>query len=246
MSRFRPRGDVEIDGILPVDKPTGPTSHDIVAEVRRRFRLRKVGHGGTLDPMATGLLLLLLGRGAKLSERIMGSDKTYEGVMTLGVSTDSQDADGEVLEERPWTGVTREQVEEQMRARVGDQMQTPPMVSAVKIDGVPLYKRARKGETVDRPARLIHVYRFQLDDFRPPEVAFTLKCTKGAYVRTLCHEIGEALGCGAHLSALRRTRIGSFDIRQAVTMEALADGGLDELQRKLISISAYLAGEQTP
>ena len=141
------------DGLLLVDKPAGPTSHDLVDEIRRHFRLEKVGHGGTLDPMATGLLIILLGRGTKLSNYVMGADKVYEGLMHLGETTDTEDLDGKILTQADCSGVTRESVEREMSKRVGDLMQTPPMVSAVKVNGVPLYKLARKGKTVELSLR---------------------------------------------------------------------------------------------
>lgn len=209
------------DGLLLVDKPSGLTSHDVVARIRRQFRIPKVGHGGTLDPMATGLLILLLGKGTKISERVMGHDKTYEGILRLGIETDSQDADGQVVAEHDPAAVTAEQVAAQMKARLGDQMQTPPMVSAIKIKGVPLYKLARKGQTVERPPKLIHVYRFDLLDFTPPDVRFVVECTKGTYIRTLAHDMGRSLGVGAHLVQLRRTRIGRFDIARATPLDEL-------------------------
>ncbi len=224
MNQFRSYQPTEFDpwdGVLLIDKPATFTSHDVVAKVRNHFRLKKVGHGGTLDPLATGLLILLLGRGTRLSDRIMGSDKTYEGVMRLGISTDSQDADGQVIEERSAAHVSEDLLREQMAKRVGDQMQTPPMVSAVKKNGVPLYKLARKGETIEREARFIHVYQFQLNGKTGDEASFTLRCTKGTYVRTLCADIGEELGCGAHLKALRRTRSGNFSIDDAITLPDL-------------------------
>ena len=236
--RSPPKHD-PFDGILLVDKPTGWTSHDVVAHVRGRFRLRKVGHGGTLDPMATGLLILLLGRGTKLSERIMGTDKEYEGTLRLGIRTDSQDADGEVVEERDPSAVTEEQLRAEFRKRVGDQMQTPPMVSAIKQKGVPLYKLARKGKEVERTARLIHLYRFDLLEFTPPDARFRMKCTKGTYVRTLCDDIGEALGCGAHLSSLRRTAIGNLHVDHAQSLEDLVNGSLEELGEHVTPIYAF-------
>ncbi|MDD4341030.1 MAG: tRNA pseudouridine(55) synthase TruB [Kiritimatiellae bacterium] len=209
------------DGLLLVDKPSGPTSHDIVAQIRRRFRYDKVGHGGTLDPMATGLLVLLIGKATKISERVMGHDKTYEGILRLGLETDSQDADGQIIAEHDPSAITFEQVEAQMKARLGDQLQTPPMVSAIKIKGVPLYKLARKGQTVERPPKLIHLYRFELLEFTPPDVRFVVDCTKGTYVRTLAHDIGQALGVGAHLTQLRRTHIGRLDIANAAPLDEL-------------------------
>lgn len=228
-----------LDGLLLVDKPSGPTSHDIVAKIRYQFRIPKVGHGGTLDPMATGLLVILLGKGTKISERVMGHDKTYEGVFRLGIETDSQDADGKIVAEHDPAGVTAEQVAEQLRTRLGDQMQMPPMVSAIKIKGVPLYKLARKGQTVERPPKLVHLYRFDLLDFTPPDVRFIVECTKGTYVRTLAHDIGQALGVGAHLTQLRRTHIGRLDIANAATFDELL--ALPALDGRVIPLAAALA-----
>ena len=226
------------DGLLLVDKPSGPTSHDIVAKLRHRFRIPKVGHGGTLDPMATGLLIILLGKGTKISERVMGHDKTYEGVLRLGVETDSQDADGQIVAEKDAAAITAEQVAEQMKARLGDQMQMPPMVSAIKIKGVPLYKLARKGETVERPPKLIHLYRFDLLDFTPPDVRFVVECTKGTYVRTLAHDVGQSLGVGAHLVQLRRTKIGQLDVAKAFALDDLLAGS--SLDGKIIPLATAL------
>ena len=231
----RETGD-SLDGVLLVDKPSGPTSHDIVDCVRELFKLEKVGHGGTLDPMATGLLIILLGRGTKLSNYVMGSDKSYEGVMHLGVSTDSQDLDGKILSQKPVVGVTREMIQAEMAKKVGDLLQTPPMVSAVKQHGVPLYKLARKGQTVEREPKLIHLFEFNLLDFAAPFVWFYLRCSKGTYVRTLCSDIGEALGCGAHLKQLRRTQSGSFHIDKAVPLEKLVDLNKSDLASLLIPI----------
>ena len=228
------------DGVLLVDKPRGPTSHDLVDQVRRRFGLRKVGHGGTLDPMATGLLLLLLGRATKLSARFMGSDKTYEGTLQLGVATDSYDADGQVVREADYRHVTHEQLEGEMRRRVGDLFQTPPMVSAVKVQGVPLYRRARRGETIERPPRLVHVYEFRLKAFTPPAADFVVRCTKGTYVRSLCADVGDALGCGAHLSALRRTQSGDFKLDEAVTLDTLMACDREAMMARIVPLSRFL------
>jgi tRNA pseudouridine55 synthase len=225
-----------IEGLLLVDKPSGPTSHDIVDAIRRQFRFNKVGHGGTLDPMATGLLVILLGRGTKLSNYIMGSDKTYEGVMRFGVSTDTDDADGEETGRADCSGVTRVQVEAEMRKLTGDIMQTPPMVSAVKKNGVPLYKLARKGQVVEREPRLIHVYEFALKEFALPDAGFLLRCTKGTYVRTLCSDIGRALGCGAHLCRLRRTQSGSLTLDRAVAFDKLMNMDSSQLEELVIPV----------
>lgn len=225
-----------LNGMLLVDKPSGMTSHDVVDKIRRTFKLPKVGHGGTLDPQATGLLIIMLGQGTKLSNRIMGSDKVYEGVMRLGVSTDSQDVDGNIVEERDFSGVTREDVEEEMRSLTGDIMQTPPMVSAVKKNGVPLYKLARKGKTVKREPRLIHVYNFSLLSFELPDASFRLRCSKGVYVRTLCHDIGEKLGCGAHLKELRRTESGQFNVEDAALLDDILKMDVQELRNIVIPV----------
>ncbi len=225
-----------VHGVLLVDKPSGWTSHDVVAKIRNHFGFDKVGHGGTLDPMATGLLPILLGRGTKLSQQVMGTDKIYEGEMLLGIETDSHDADGQVTREADASGITREQIEAEMRKRIGDQMQLPPMVSAVKKDGVPLYKLARKGKTIEREPRLIHVYDFTLLAFEPPKARFVLKCTKGTYVRTLCADIGQALGCGAHLCALSRTRTGGLELKDARPLDTILKMDLAELEKATIPV----------
>ena len=228
------------DGILLVDKPAGPTSHDVVDDIRRRFQLDKVGHGGTLDPQATGLLLILTGRGTKLSNDLMGADKTYEGEATFGSSTTTQDFEGEVVDSADPSGLTEASVGEAMTTFVGDRMQTPPMVSAVKKDGVPLYKLARKGKTVDRPAKLIHIYDFTALDMTLPTMRFRISCTKGTYVRTVCHELGASLDCPAHLSALRRTRIGQFDLKDAATLTDILSWDYDQLVEHVLPVQKVL------
>jgi len=241
--RFRapapPTGLDALDGILVVDKPSGPTSHDIVAMIRRHFSLRKVGHGGTLDPQATGVLIILLGRGTKLSSIFVGSDKAYKGEIHLGIATTSQDAQGDVIKEGDCSHVTREQLQEEMDKFTGDILQKPPMVSAVKIDGVPLYKRARKGQVVERKERLIHIYEYTLDDFHPPKGNFFVRCTKGTYVRSLCADVGEALGCGAHLSALRRTQSGKFSIKDALALDDILSMSREELEKVVVPIHKF-------
>ena len=241
--RFRapapPRQISPFDGILPVDKPAGPTSHDIVDKVRKHFGIKKVGHGGTLDPGATGLLILLLGKGTKLSNRFLTGDKTYEGTLCLGRETDSQDADGETVAEADPSGVTREQVEAETRKLIGDIYQLPPMVSAIKINGVPLYKRARKGEVVERPPRLIHVYEFRLLEWNLPEVRFMVRCSKGTYVRTLCHDIGQGLGCGGHLAKLRRTECGKLTLNEAIGLDALLELTGDQLKERILPLHQF-------
>jgi len=202
------------DGALLIDKPCGPTSHDVVASIRRQFNLEKVGHAGTLDPNATGLLILLLGRGTKLSERLMSSDKVYDGTAKFGEATDSYDSDGEITSSLPVPPLTLDELNEYASEFVGDIMQTPPMVSAVKKDGVPLYKLARKGVEVERKPKLIHVYSFRFTSYAEPLGHFRVACTKGTYVRSLAHELGEKAGCGAHLTQLRRVTSGRFDVEE--------------------------------
>ena len=235
----RPRDFDPSDGILIVDKPSGPTSHDIVAVIRRKFGFRKVGHGGTLDPRATGLLVILVGRGTKLSNRFMSSEKTYEGTLRLGIATDTQDADGEIIAEAPCDNISRERLEEEMAKMRGDIHQIPPMVSAIKVDGVPLYKRARKGQTVERKPRLVHIHSFNLIDLTPPRARFTIHCTKGTYVRTICADIGEALGCGAHLEDLRRTSSGKLTIDQATPLDSLLALDRKALIDKIVPMSRF-------
>jgi tRNA pseudouridine55 synthase len=226
----------EMEGVLLVDKPKGLTSHDVVYRLRRKLSMKKIGHAGTLDPMATGLLVMLIGKATRISQYLMSVDKAYEGEATLGVVTDSQDAEGEVLTTMPVPELTEAQVREAIKGFLGDQYQTPPMHSAIKIDGVPLYKMARKGEEVEREPRFIRVMAFDLLSFTPPRLTFRLLCTKGTYVRTIAHDLGQKLGCGAHLSALRRTGSGQFDIAQCLTLEAIEGMSLPEIEKRLIPV----------
>src|SRR5687767_6868864 len=181
--------DIEpFDGALLIDKPSGPTSHDVVDAIRRKFRIKKVGHCGTLDPAATGLLIIVLGKATKLSEKLMSDDKVYEGTIKFGETTDSYDADGELVTSLPVLPMTLDELNESASSFLGDQMQTPPMVSAIKKDGVPLYKLARKGIEVDRPARLIRIYNFRFTKYEEPLGEFKVACTKGTYVRSIVHD----------------------------------------------------------
>jgi tRNA pseudouridine55 synthase len=226
----------EFDGVLLIDKPTDHTSHDVVARVRGILKMKRVGHAGTLDPMATGLLVILLGKATKLSQYLMSADKTYTGSITLGQITNTQDAEGEVLETRPVPPLSEAQVRAALAAMQGDQYQTPPMFSAIKIKGQPLYKAARAGEEIEREPRFIRVRRFELTRWAPPAVLdFVVDCTKGTYVRTLAHDLGAKLGCGAHLSALRRTVSGPLRIENAVTLEQLQQTPLAEVEKLLLA-----------
>ena len=244
-ARPSPSGSEDFDGLLLVDKPAGMTSHDVVARIRRTYRIKKVGHGGTLAPNATGLLVILLGKGTSLSNEVMGGDKRYQGEMLLGTETDSQDIDGQVVATLPFDLVTAEQLQARMNEFVGDSYQTPPMVSAIKKDGVPLYTLARKGQPVEREPRLIHVYRFNLLDFKPPLASFDVVCGKGTYVRPLCHDIGRKLGCGACLNALRRTASGTLDVADALPLDQILTLDGAALAARIIPCFQYLDAKRT-
>src|SRR5580704_7877418 len=215
------RSLTELDGVLLVDKAPGMTSHDVVAMVRRKLNTKKVGHCGTLDPLATGLLLIVLGRGTKIQDLLMCEDKEYAGTMTLGATTDSQDADGQIVETKPVPEFSREQIDAAFAKFHGDFYQMPPMVSAIKKEGVPLYKLARQGKVVEREPRFVHVFAHQINAVRLPEIDFRVVCSKGFYVRTYAFDIGNELGCGAHLKTLRRTKSGRFDLQRSVTVDDL-------------------------
>ena len=223
-----------LDGAILIDKPAGPTSHDVVDALRRHFKIPKVGHCGTLDPAATGLLILVLGRGTKLSEKLMSDDKVYEGTIKFGETTNTYDADGDLAASLPVPPITLEQLNEMGEQFVGDLMQVPPMVSAIKKDGVPLYKLARKGIEVQREPRLIHIYKFLFSSYQEPVAHFSLDCTKGTYVRSLAHEMGEKIGCGAHLASLRRSRSGKFDVADATPLKEILKLTPRELEARVI------------
>lgn len=214
-----------MDGVLNIDKPAGITSHDVVDRVRRIFGVRRVGHAGSLDPIATGVLLVCVGKATRIVEFLMDAEKEYEGVMTLGVTTDTEDSSGRVLSETDSCHVTRQQILDTLPAFIGDIMQTPPMVSALHHEGKRLYELARQGETAPREPRPVTVKEIELLDFEEgehPQARLRVVCSKGLYVRTLFADIGDALGVGAHMSALRRTRIGRFVIDESVNLGSLA------------------------
>src|SRR5580765_8360402 len=223
-----------LDGALLIDKPAGPTSHDVVDAIRRQFNIKKVGHCGTLDPNATGLLIIVLGRGTKLSERLMSDDKVYEGAMKFGETTDSYDAAGELVASLPVPPLTIDELNATSAQFVGDLMQMPPMVSAVKKDGVPLYKLARKGLDVKRKERMIHIYSFRFTKYEEPIGQFRVACTKGTYVRTLAHDLGEKVGCGGHLATLRRIVAGKFDVADALPLDQVLALSTTELEKRVI------------
>jgi len=226
-----------LEGILLIDKPEGCTSHDVVDRVRRKLRMKRIGHAGTLDPLATGLLIILVGKATKASSYLMSLNKTYEGTLKFGEATDSHDSDGKILEvkEVPST-LTSESLEAEMHSFLGDQYQTPPMFSAKKVNGVPLYKLARKGKTIAREPRLIHVFSFKLQSEESKAPAFELKCSKGTYVRTIVHDLGQNVGCGAHLTQLRRTATEHFDVRDAVDLKSFEAMEIGEIKKALVPL----------
>lgn len=219
-SRSTSKASSERPGVLAIEKPAGRTSHDVVARVRRILGGAKVGHAGTLDPDATGVLVICIGPATKISSFLMEAEKIYEGCARLGVTTDTQDASGEVLQERS-VNATEEDVRREAAAFVGKIEQVPPMYSAVKVGGQKLYRLARKGLEVERPARPVTIYSLDVTDVSMPTFDFTVRCSKGTYVRTLVHDIGERLGCGGHLVRLSRARQGGFDRASALPWEAL-------------------------
>jgi len=223
-----------INGLLLVDKEQDWTSHDVVNFVRRRFNLSKCGHCGTLDPFATGLLVLLLGKATKLQDQLLGQDKIYAGTIHFGVETDSEDRTGKITAEADIVSITEATVAAASQTFLGPQMQTPPMVSALKVKGQPLYKLARQGKVIAREPRPISIHSFALTAFRLPEVDFVVHCSKGTYIRTLAADLGRLLGCGAHLQELRRLASGDFRVEDAHSMAELKSWELPELQSNVL------------
>lgn len=230
-------------GVLLVDKDPGFTSHNAVALCRRILNTKKVGHCGTLDPMATGMLIVVVGKATKMQDLLMCEDKVYTATMKLGIETNSQDADGEVVAVKPTQDITEDAIREAFRHFTGAFDQVPPMYSAVKINGVPCYKLARKGKEVERKARRVQVLSYEITriDTAAAEVDFTVHCSKGFYVRTYAYDIGQYLGCGAHLTELRRIRSGHFDISEAIDVPSLKAASREELAAKLLPIEKVLA-----
>lgn len=211
-----------ISGVLVVDKPVGLTSHDVVQIVRRGTNIRRAGHTGTLDPRASGVLVILIGPAVRLSEYVSASDKRYQAVVRLGASTDTYDAEGSILSTST-VNITEEQFEKTLQQFVGSIEQVPPPYSAVKVKGKKAYEMAREGEEVNLEPRTIHVYSLDLLEWAPPEAVIDVYCSSGTYVRSLAHDLGEILGCGAHLVGLRRTKSGRFTLRDAVPLRKLKE-----------------------
>lgn len=225
-----------LDGILLIDKPTGCTSHDVVNKLRRKLSIKRIGHAGTLDPLGTGLLIMLIGKATKASQYLMNLEKEYEATIKLGESTDSQDADGSILEAKPVPSIEEENLKELLKAFEGDQYQTPPMYSAKKVNGVPLYKLARKGKEIAREPRPIKILKLELKSLQLPFLKVYIHCSKGTYVRTLAHDIGQKIGCGAHLTELRRVASSHFRVCDAISLNHLENMELTEIKNRLIPL----------
>jgi len=240
--RFKNKGR-RLDGILLLDKPIGLTSNAALQQVKHLFRARKAGHTGSLDPQASGLLPICFGEATKLSAYLLESDKAYEGTCKLGVITRTADAEGEVVETRPVAGVDEARVREVLASFLGEIQQIPPMHSAVKVNGQPLYKLAHQGLEIEREPRTVHIYELEMTRLEGDELDIRLRCSKGTYVRALAEEIGTALGCGAHLSALRRTQAGPFHIEDAVSLAELeheAEADREALDAHLLPMETAL------
>lgn len=209
-----------LDGVLPLDKPTGMTSHDVVQQLRRVSGQRRIGHTGTLDPLATGLLVLCFGRATRFVEYLMGQPKQYVATVRLGQSTDSYDADGELVAEKP-VAATVADIEAALDAFRGEIQQAAPIFSAIKRQGTPLYKLAREGRAVERPLRTVTFYELAIVAWQKPDLTLLVRCSPGTYVRSLAHDLGEALGCGGHILALRRTASGTLSVKDAVAPAAV-------------------------
>ncbi|MDR3273773.1 MAG: tRNA pseudouridine(55) synthase TruB [Puniceicoccales bacterium] len=233
--------DNDISGVLLIDKPVGLTSHDVVHEIRRVTGVKRVGHAGTLDPLATGLLIVLIGRATKISQFLIDLDKNYEGTMQLGIETDSHDAEGNIVAQRHIQDITLERLREAAVTFKGDIEQVPPMFSAKKLNGKPLYKLARQGKVVERQSNLVTIFKFEIGNLCADRVDFCIRCSKGTYVRTIAHDLGQMLGCGAHLTALRRTKIGEFLVTDAHSLSKICAMSPDEIGEHLII--SYLANK---
>jgi tRNA pseudouridine55 synthase len=235
-----------LDGVLVIDKARGPTSSDVVLQVKRLLKMRRVGHTGTLDPLATGVLPLCLGRATRLSIFLSDQDKSYRAQVRLGIRTDTGDSEGKVVSERPVPPLNEEGLERALRTLRGPQMQTPPMYSAVKMGGRKLYELARQGKQVERTARPIEVHELALEEWRPTLLTLRIRCSKGTYVRVLAEDLGERLGCGAHLTELRRLQSGPFDIADAISVEDLSmpthEERRERVARALVPMAEALGG----
>lgn len=224
-----------MNGILIIDKPSGMTSHDVVDLIRRRFKIKKVGHAGTLDPIATGVLVMLLGRFTRESARLLNDEKEYVATMVVGAVSDTGDREGKIVRSEHSPSFSRARVEEVFCGFTGEISQVPPMYSAVKVRGRKMYELARRGMVVARSPRRIVIRSLEIIDCDIPRITFRVACSKGTYVRQLAADIGERLGCGAYLDSLRRIRSGDFTIAKALTLERLKGMSPRELERVLVT-----------
>ena len=212
----------KIEGFMALDKPRGPTSHAIIQDVKKKFGLPKIGHAGTLDPMATGLLLLCIGEATKFARFLIEADKAYVAELILGESTDTYDADGQITEKKSIKGITNHSIERALSELRGTILQKPPMFSAKKIGGTRLYKLARQGKEIEREELPVTIYKNKLLKLKGSRVSLEIECSKGTYIRSIAHDLGKNLGCGAHLGGLRRTKVGKFSERDMVTPDVLS------------------------
>lgn len=244
-----------MDGILVIRKEKGYTSHDVVAKLRGILHMKKIGHTGTLDPEAEGVLPVALGKATRLVEMLTEKQKTYEAVLRLGVVTDTQDMTGEVLSQGAAEDITQEQVTEAVQSFLGEQLQVPPMYSALKVNGKKLYELAREGVTVERTPRPVCFYELKILEMQLPIVRLEVTCSKGTYIRTLCHDIGQKLGCGGAMEKLLRTRSGQFTLADSMTLaqveEAVKDGtvsdkilGIEEILKEYPPVYCKQAGDR--
>lgn len=229
-----------VHGILNVYKEQGYTSHDVVAKLRGIVGQKKIGHIGTLDPDATGVLPVCLGKATKVCDLLTDKDKTYRAILRLGITTDTQDISGQVIKERDPRGLKGEEVRQAILSFVGAYEQVPPMYSALKVNGKKLYELAREGKTVERKSRPVHIHEIQIQEMNLPRVEFTVTCSKGTYIRTLCHDVGEKLGVGGCMEELERIAVGRFHLRDALTLKEIQEmkeeGTLEEVLRPVDSV----------
>lgn len=244
--RRKPSPLCHASGVLVLDKPAGPTSHDVVDHLRRRFRPTRLGHTGTLDPFATGVLVLVFNRATKLSELLGGGRKLYRAELVMGQATDTGDSTGKVIERAPTPTLDRATVEAALAALVGSRMQSPPAYSAVKHQGRPLYSYARAGETVEKPARPITIYESRLLSLDKGRIGFEMLCSRGTYLRSLGEDLARALGGVGHLAALRRTASEPFDLSEAVSMEQALDMRVADVERRMIGVAEALTRRGLP
>lgn len=237
-----------MDGILNINKSTGMTSHDVVAKVRKLLKQKRVGHAGTLDPAASGVLPICVGQATRVAEYLSESGKAYQATIVFGAVTDTYDSEGTILRTASTQNLTLASIEALLPAMLGEQMQVPPRYSAIKLQGQPAYKRARAGEEVAMEARPITIYQLEIIDWQPsqpPTLALAIECSKGTYIRSLAYDLGEKAGCGAYLGALVRTRSGPFSLSESITLEQLADAAAQGTIQQFL-YSADKAIEQFP